>query len=199
LSAPHFIKFFGTSANGWLRTSNFSDSEDEATQLTTARHLAGLIIDSQSCLYSQWFAGVDNVVSDALSHDFHLTDSHLTHVMQSEIPNQVPFGLKISQLPQEITSWLTCMLRNLPSKEQWSKEPTGIKLLLGTITETTCPPLDYQMTGSSTHSPLARNIEYSELSLTPSEKIDSVLQNLVKPLNLKKSEPPWIVWHRPVG
>jgi hypothetical protein len=66
-----------TSANGWLRKSNFSDSDEEATQLTTARHLAKLIIDSQSCIYSQWFGGADNVVSDALSRDFHLSDNLL--------------------------------------------------------------------------------------------------------------------------
>jgi hypothetical protein len=68
-------------ANGWLRKSNFSDPDDEVAQLMTARQLAKLVMNSQSCLYSQWFAGVDNVVSDALSHDFHLTDSSLTHII----------------------------------------------------------------------------------------------------------------------
>jgi len=46
-----------TSATGWLRKSNFSDSEDSIAQMITARHLASLILNSKSCLYSQWFKG----------------------------------------------------------------------------------------------------------------------------------------------
>jgi hypothetical protein len=42
-----------TTANGWLQKSNFSDAKNEAVQLTSARKLANLIIDSKSCLYSQ--------------------------------------------------------------------------------------------------------------------------------------------------
>ena len=44
-----------TSATGWLRKSNFSDSEDSIAQMITTRHLAALILNSKSCLYSQWF------------------------------------------------------------------------------------------------------------------------------------------------
>jgi hypothetical protein len=33
-----------STANGWLRKSNFSEKTDEAVQLTTARHLANLLI-----------------------------------------------------------------------------------------------------------------------------------------------------------
>jgi len=50
-----------TTANGWLRESNFSDSGDKVAQLTTARQLAKLVINSKSCLCSQWFAGVENI------------------------------------------------------------------------------------------------------------------------------------------
>ncbi len=188
-----------TSAIGWLRKSNFSDSEDEVAQLTTARQLAKLVIDSQSCLYSQWFAGVDNTVSDTLSRDFHLTDSSLIYLIHSKIPHQVPFGLKIFWLPQEITSWLTCMLRNLPSKEQWSKEPTRSSLSLGSDIKLTYQQLDCQMTGSSIPSLPAKNTVSSVPSLTPSEKVDLVLKNLVKPSNPNPSEPPWIAWHRPTS
>jgi hypothetical protein len=46
-----------TSAIGWLCKSNFSDSIDTVIQMVTTRQLATLILDSQSCLYSQWFPG----------------------------------------------------------------------------------------------------------------------------------------------
>jgi hypothetical protein len=159
----------------------------------TARQLAKLVMNSQSCLYSQWFAGVDNVVSDALSHDFHLTDSSLTHIIKFNISHQVPFGLKIPQLPQEIISWLTCMLWNLPFKEQWSKEPMRSKLSLGHAIKPTYHQLDCHMIGSLILSQPTRNIISSVLSLMHSEKIDLVLQKLVLPLNQSLLEPPCIM------
>ena len=58
-------------AAGWLRKTNFADSQDEEIQLQTAKKLATLLIDSQSCIYSQWFLGELNNVSDSLSRDFH--------------------------------------------------------------------------------------------------------------------------------
>jgi hypothetical protein len=187
-------------ANGWLRKSNFSDSDDEAAQLTTACKLAKLVIDSRSCLYSQWFAGEDNVVSDALSHDFHLTDSSLIHIIQSNIPHQVPFGLRIFQLPQEIISWLTCMLWSLPFKEhQWSKEPTRSKLSLGPVTKAAYHQSVCPMIGSSIPLHPARKITSSVLTLTHTMKVDLVFQRLIIPLNQNLLEPPWIAWHRPTS
>jgi len=59
-----------TSASGWLRKSNFSDTEETLVQLTTARKIADIILDSETCLYSQWFPGEMNEVSDACSEIF---------------------------------------------------------------------------------------------------------------------------------
>ncbi len=46
-----------SSAAGWLRKSNCAEDQDEEIQLSTARKLATLLIDSQCCIYSQWFSG----------------------------------------------------------------------------------------------------------------------------------------------
>jgi hypothetical protein len=43
-----------TSAAGWLKKSNFS-KENEAVQFTTSHKLASIILDTESCLFSQWF------------------------------------------------------------------------------------------------------------------------------------------------
>jgi hypothetical protein len=56
-----------SSASGWLRKSNFADRENEKVQLATARKLAELLILSECSLYSQWFPGKHNVISDSLS------------------------------------------------------------------------------------------------------------------------------------
>jgi len=131
-----------TSASGWLRKTNFADSKEEKVQMTTARLLVNLVINSKCCLYSQRFPGDENVVADALSRDFYLSNTDLSNLIIFLFPSQVPFGLSIQDLPTEISSWLTCLLLNHLSKEQWSKAPTRSKLLHGTDTNPTYCPLD---------------------------------------------------------
>ena len=76
-----------TSAMGWLRRSNFrekdeSDKEWEVKQ-SVARKLARLVLDSETVLYKQWFAGELNVVADSLSRDcYYLNEStHQTFLL----------------------------------------------------------------------------------------------------------------------
>jgi hypothetical protein len=94
-------------AAGWLRKSNFAESQDEEIQLCNARKLATLLIDSHSCIYSQWFSGELNNISDSLSRDFRLSDSFLVTNLSSMFPNQVPFGYTIHPRPTEISFWVT--------------------------------------------------------------------------------------------
>jgi hypothetical protein len=82
-----------SSAAGWLKKSNFNDNANDTVKMTTARHLARLMIEAHSCLYSQWFAGEENVVADCLSRDFHLSEFQLTQLINSCVSHQVPFGL----------------------------------------------------------------------------------------------------------
>jgi len=187
-----------TSATGWLRKSNFYDSEDSSIQLVTSRQLATLILNSKSCLYSPWFPGGENLIADSLSRDFHLSDSDLSNFLISSVPHQVPSGLKIKPLPSEISSWLTSLLRNLPEKERWSKEPTRSSLWHGSVTNSTSYPLELQGTGSSTISQETRNIKYWAHSATQSEKADFIL-NKSGLINQNQLEPPWIMWHRPTS
>jgi hypothetical protein len=99
-----------STAAGWLCKSNFVDAEDEVVQLTTARHLSLLAIQSKCCLYSKWFLGEHNTVSDALSRDFHLSQYELSNLIITFASNQVPFGISIQELPIKISSWLICLL-----------------------------------------------------------------------------------------
>ena len=66
-----------TTAAGWLRKSNFKEDDENDVETTvkliTARHLANLILHAKACLYSQWFVGDENDVSDSLSRDIHLS------------------------------------------------------------------------------------------------------------------------------
>jgi hypothetical protein len=116
----------------------------------------------------------------------------------SLVPSQVPFGLIIQDLPKEISSWLTCLLLNQPFKEQWSKAPTRSKLSLGPKLNTTCYPLAAKETLSSNNSLLLRDIKFSQPLLMQSEKED-LIRDLLTQSKQNQSEPPWIMWHRPLS
>jgi hypothetical protein len=113
-----------TSATGWLKKSNFSDKEDTIVQLTAARKIAPIIMESQTCLYSQGFPGEQNDVSDACSRDFHLTDVKITNLILISVPNQIPNGFKLWKVPQEISSWPISLLLNQPQIQVWHQAPT---------------------------------------------------------------------------
>jgi len=113
-----------SSAMGWLRKSNFADRTDEQVQFSTARKLADILLTTETCLYSQWFPGEENLIADSLSRDFHISDSCLSDLLLTHFPEQAPFGLRILLIPPEIASWLTCLLLSQPQKEQWLKAPT---------------------------------------------------------------------------
>lgn len=133
--------------------------------MTTARHLSSLTIKTKSCLYSQWFSGGDNVVPDALSRDFQQSSHDRKLLLTSSVLEQVPFGLEIQHLPNEISYWLSFLLQNQPSIKQWSKEPMGSKLALELDTRTTSSLLDVNMISSMNHlrptSPHSRSIQSS--------------------------------------
>jgi hypothetical protein len=60
-----------------------------------AWYLASLIMQADCCLYSQWFTGEENIVVDSLSHDFHLSNDCLTHLIKSSIHSQISFCLEL--------------------------------------------------------------------------------------------------------
>jgi hypothetical protein len=137
-----------TTAAGWLQKSNFVDKADEVAQLTTARHLAHLLIDTKSCLYSEWFPGEFNTVSDSLSRDFHLPIDQLSHLLSTYVPEQAPSGLTIQPLLIGIISWLTSLLRNQLHGEQWLKELLPSKFALKKDTRNISSQLESDQTTS---------------------------------------------------
>ena len=94
-------------AMGWLRRSNFrienkSDVEIIVKQ-QVARKLGDLILDSNSCLYQQWFAGSSNIVADSLSRDCYFLSAK-THekFLHRTCKSQLPKNFQIKPVPKEI-------------------------------------------------------------------------------------------------
>jgi len=187
-----------SSAAGWLRKSNFADDQDEEIHLHTAKKLATLLIDSQSCICSQWFSGDLNNISDSLSRDFHLSDTYLVTELSSAFPDQVPFGLEIHPLPNKISSWVTSLLLLCPQITPWLKEPMRSNFARGVDIPNTSLQLESQTTPTWSPSIEDSDTKFLAPSLTQSERVDSVL-NLPSFSRLGQSEPPWIAWHRPTS
>ncbi len=186
-----------TTALGWLKKSNFADKSEELVQLCTARKLADIILESDTCLFSQWFPGEHNSIADSLSRDFHISDSNLCRLLLYHFPEQTPFGLTILPVPPDIVSWLTCMLRSQPLETLWSREPTRSKFALGLGSNSTWEQSAWETTDTSTTSHNSSGQKSSVHLLTHSERVDWVLETVVRPSSPTLSEPPWTVYHRP--
>jgi hypothetical protein len=115
-----------TSAIGWLHDSSRLDTRWDAQKahLQVARKIASLLIDFKCCIASQHLKGELNVVADLLSFagDDARGKSHpiaadmpandeLTRRFLVSYPSQVPANFAISQLPDEMLSWATQVLR----------------------------------------------------------------------------------------
>jgi hypothetical protein len=115
-----------TNAEGRLHKTNFYDDKEK---IELARWLAEHQIKQKYCLYSQWFAGKANIVSDALSRDHHLSDHKLTSRLLSQHPVQLPKHFRIYPVSQETRSWVYSML---PTRhENMEPPPTPTRSPLG--------------------------------------------------------------------
>jgi hypothetical protein len=82
-----------TSALGWIRNANFDcNNPEQASHIALSREFMSIIMDCSVVLYSQWFAGIDNTVADALSRRHDLLKRALTKFIVSNFPKQTPLG-----------------------------------------------------------------------------------------------------------
>jgi hypothetical protein len=185
-----------TSATGWLRKSNFSDN-NHPLQLKAARHLAFILLDAGVLLYSQWFAGKQNGMSDSLSRDTHLSARELTSLCSHFIPSQVPPNLQICPLPHVVSSWVISLLRSQPPTKALRKEPTRSTLWLGRDGPNGCTPWNSSTTNTSKLSSLAPGLASSAPSPPPSDP-RSFQDQLILSLLPAQSPIPSTMWRRPL-
>jgi hypothetical protein len=186
-----------TSAEGWLYKSNFHP-ERCPSQLLVARKLAHLTINADVCLYSQWFPGDLNVVSDLLSRRFDLTDDALTDLVLSSVPDQVPNGFKILALPTEIDSWTTSLLQTASANQELPHRRMTPKPGHGNDGAHTSAPSALAMT--PTFNPLIEPAatESSVPLPRPSATQPSAPPDILSS-QLESLKPPSHMWRRPFG
>jgi hypothetical protein len=185
-----------TSATGWLRKSNFSDN-NHPLQLASARHLAYILLDAGVLLYSQWFAGKTNGMSDSLSRDTHLSVRELTSLCSHFIPSQVPPNLSICPLPPVVSSWVISLLRSQPPTTALRKEPTRSTLWLGRDGPNGSRPWNSLTTNFSRPSSLAP-APGSLVPSPPQSDPPGFQAQLIHSLLPGQSPIPSITWRRPL-
>jgi len=189
-----------TTGAGWIRKSNFSDAEP--MHLTLARKFASLILDSDSCLYSQWFAGDKNDVTDSLSRDHHLSADALLNLLCSTVPDQIPANFALCLLPPELISKITTWMLSLPASMASPAKPTRSKLTTGAIGSSIKSSLNSNVTSSSTASLGLRDTESLpalEQPFVPTKSSPTLVHQQLLRQYLEQSVPPSMLWLRPLG
>ena len=69
-----------------------------------------MLLDSDTCLYTQYMHGIYNWIANSLSQDFHILDYILSHLLTYCFPSQSQGSLEIFPLPSVITLFITIIL-----------------------------------------------------------------------------------------
>ena len=181
-----------TSAAAWLHKSSFPDSK--LFEQAIARKLARLMLSADSSLYSQWTAGSENGIADALSRLFDLDDSSLI----SYIHQQFSVSIQLIPLPQEISLWMTLLLRRSRSVQNQSPlEQTRKQPQHGVVGPHILDPSTSLTTTFSSPSPSINACRSSSPLQQQCEVLDS--PQATQKLKKAPSIPPSTMWHRCSG
>jgi hypothetical protein len=186
-----------TNAEGWLHKTNFHDGDTE--KLNLARWLGNHQLEHNYCLYSQWFPGDTNTVTDCLSRDFHLSDSELTTMLQTHCPEQLPDNFQIYPVSQETLSWVYSMLPLRPENEPLPPAPIRSTLGRSVVGSNSPTPMASATTptwNSSTPLPAsdssAPSAKPSNVATTPKAGVPITHSWVPPPKNMSTK------WHRPL-
>ena len=192
-----------TTAAGWCRRTNFRESSEADTdwivKQQVARKLANLILDSKTVLYTQWFKGSWNLVTDSLSRDIHLF-SETTHskILQSTVACQLPKKFQIQTLPEKISSFISSVLQQLPVKEPRLKPQKASELVhskLGRLSSSVLDSQDPCIWMDSAHSKRILSCLPSLTQYDPAPSLQDITDSWWK----EQSNPPSHMYLRPSG
>jgi hypothetical protein len=162
-----------TSAIGWIFHSASLKGSSSYTMAVTimARKMAVILMKADHCLFGQHLPGSINTVADQLSFASQSREGkinllELTDRFHTLMPQLIPEPFAISQLPDEIVSFVVLVLRTMessmtPSAKQLSRAKTG----LGVVGSASATPPE-----SINHSSIvfpSRNKNYSFVPSSP--------------------------------
>ena len=197
------------SSMGWMRRSNFKEKVDGTGELESneewaikqdiSRKLAEIILEQEACLYSQWFAGTQNVATDSISRDgLYLSLKSHVAMLKHYTPKQTPANLVLKPLPKEIVSWIGSLLQRMPVQKRRLVKPKPSELLLGVVGTTFSSKSAFLKKFSLTDFPNSVKILSSQHLLKQCESQPSV-EEIRQLWYSRPSNPPSHMWHRPSG
>ena len=196
---PHRILAFtnSSSALGWLFKSNFDTTKFESHD-KVARDLAWFCISNNVSLFAQHIEGIRNIIADALSRDFHFSDSYLTKIINSHLPPQVRSQMKIMTHQKDIHAWMKSLIHGQDIKIASVNPHAPSKLYILKNGQDTLRTLDSEMYGYDPCVQQTRTSSWQD-SLKKSEKI------IMEKLKAKRSSwqkpwtPPSVLYQQPLG
>jgi hypothetical protein len=165
-----------TTAAGWIHRTRYrgkdEDDDDFNARLTVARKYARLVLNNDLVNYSQWFPGVDNVVADCLSRDGHLSQIERESLLTSAFPNQLPPNFQVTQVPEEITSFVFSVLQRLPKRTQRWKGRKRTGLVPGSVGSNSFGSSAYEAMNIWKYFPEYKSTNCSSHSVLSSESVN---------------------------
>lgn len=208
-----------TSAIGWLFHSSSLKGNSSYTVAVTimARKMARILLKADHCLFGQHLPGSLNTVADQLSftsqtregkinmlaHDSPC-NAELTDRFHTLMPQLIPEPFAISQLPDEILSFVVLVLRTMESSMTPSaKQPSSAKTGHGVVGSVSATPRE-SISRSSIVFP-SRNKNYSSVRSSPviGQQIgptqETFVESIRSPYKRRLYEMPQATWLRRFG
>ena len=67
------------------------------------------LISNKTSLYSQHIKGIEKIIADSLSRDFHMSDQTLTNNLNQILPPYAAALFRIKQPPRNVISWISSL------------------------------------------------------------------------------------------
>ena len=185
-----------SSSVGWMFRSNF-DPHTKPIHEHCSRHMARILMEYNSTLYSQHQRGKHNLFADILSRWHFLTTSELTIFLRTKFSTQLPTTFRISPLPNEISSWIISTLLRLQKQTQSQMGRT--KTETGHGDDGSPGWTEWASTETPTYKGLRYLKRYDWLQVLQSASVEAntVLQDTREHWSLARSARPSHVWRRP--
>ena len=101
----------------WMNKVSFEPVSAESHD-AVACWIGWILVSNETSLYSQHIKVKENIITDPLSQDFHMSDQTLTNKFNLILPPQTVVSFHMKQLPRNIICWIS-------SRAAASKQPTA--------------------------------------------------------------------------
>ena len=183
-----------SSAVGWLHKASIDPSKNLPLFLAS-RKFAQIVLENNSCIYSQHIPGVSNSIADILSRRFDLNDDELTTYLNSVSSYQVQNSFRLFPVHQEINSWMIYWLQKCREMRASHKIPETKRAECGTGGSSTPDQLKFVMT-SGCQNYIQNNVPMSLKRLPRPSEDESFLVQTRNAWLHQQFKRPWQNWVR---